>query len=68
MSVLRENVEMDELTLGKIVKAVAKNIALHTNNSMDAMVITPDGRMAVGCHTVMAWRSSLLMVSTSRKF
>ncbi|XP_030847212.1 tripartite motif-containing protein 45-like [Strongylocentrotus purpuratus] len=47
----KENVGMNELTLGKIVNAVAKNIALPTKNSMDAMVITPDGRMAVGCHT-----------------
>ncbi|XP_030845770.1 tripartite motif-containing protein 59-like [Strongylocentrotus purpuratus] len=42
---------MDEITLGKIVSAVAKNIALPTKNSMSAMVRTPDGRMAVGCWT-----------------
>ncbi|XP_030847003.1 tripartite motif-containing protein 2-like [Strongylocentrotus purpuratus] len=47
----KRNVEMDEIALGKIVNAVAKNIALPTKDSMDAMVGTPDGRMAVGCHT-----------------
>eukprot|EP00057_Strongylocentrotus_purpuratus_P012617 XP_011667091.1 PREDICTED: probable RING finger protein 207 homolog [Strongylocentrotus purpuratus] len=43
------NVDMDDLGLGKIVNLVAMNIALPTKNSMNAMVITPDGRMAVGC-------------------
>eukprot|EP00057_Strongylocentrotus_purpuratus_P015146 XP_011669620.1 PREDICTED: tripartite motif-containing protein 45-like [Strongylocentrotus purpuratus] len=42
---------MDELTLGKIVNAVAKNIALPAENSMNTMVRTPDGRMAIGCGT-----------------
>ncbi|XP_030845833.1 E3 ubiquitin-protein ligase TRIM38-like [Strongylocentrotus purpuratus] len=42
-------VGMDELTLGKIVNAVAKNIALPTKNNMNAMIGTPDGRMAVVC-------------------
>ena len=46
----KRNVGMDELGLGKIVNAVAilNNIALPTQNSMSAMVGTPDGRMAVG--------------------
>eukprot|EP00057_Strongylocentrotus_purpuratus_P011038 XP_011665512.1 PREDICTED: tripartite motif-containing protein 45-like [Strongylocentrotus purpuratus] len=48
---LKRNVEMDELTLGKIVNAVAKNIALPAENSMNAMVSTPDGKMAVGYST-----------------
>ncbi|XP_030840883.1 E3 ubiquitin-protein ligase TRIM33-like [Strongylocentrotus purpuratus] len=43
-------VEMDELGLGKIVNAVAKNIALPSKGSMNALVSTPDGRMAVGCN------------------
>ena len=47
----KRNVGMNELGLGKIVNAVAKNIALPTKNSMDAMVSTADGRMAVGCWT-----------------
>eukprot|EP00057_Strongylocentrotus_purpuratus_P011036 XP_011665510.1 PREDICTED: tripartite motif-containing protein 2-like [Strongylocentrotus purpuratus] len=45
------NVGMDELTLGKIVNAVANNIALPAENRMNAMVSTPDGRMAVGYST-----------------
>eukprot|EP00057_Strongylocentrotus_purpuratus_P007326 XP_011661800.1 PREDICTED: tripartite motif-containing protein 59-like [Strongylocentrotus purpuratus] len=47
---LKRNVGMDELGLGKIVNAVAilQNIALPTQNSMSAMVGTPDDRMAVG--------------------
>ena len=45
---LKRNVGKDELDLGEIVNAVAKNIALPTKNSMHAMVSTPDGRMAVG--------------------
>ncbi|XP_030845759.1 tripartite motif-containing protein 45-like [Strongylocentrotus purpuratus] len=44
----KRNVGMDELTLGKIVYAVAKNIVLPNKGSMNAMVSTPDGRMAVG--------------------
>ncbi|XP_030834788.1 tripartite motif-containing protein 45-like [Strongylocentrotus purpuratus] len=47
----KRNVGMDELTLGKIVNTVAKNIALPTKDSMNTMVGTPDGRMAVGCIT-----------------
>eukprot|EP00057_Strongylocentrotus_purpuratus_P013667 XP_011668141.1 PREDICTED: uncharacterized protein LOC105440083 [Strongylocentrotus purpuratus] len=40
---------MDELTLGNIVNSVAKSIALPTSKgSINAMVSTPDGRMAVG--------------------
>ncbi|XP_030847071.1 E3 ubiquitin-protein ligase TRIM33-like [Strongylocentrotus purpuratus] len=46
----KRNIGMDELSLGKIVNAVAKNISLPTKDSMNyAMVSTPDGRMAVGC-------------------
>ncbi|XP_030847107.1 RING finger protein 207-like [Strongylocentrotus purpuratus] len=47
----KRNVGTDELALGKIANAVVKNIALPTKNSMDAMICTPDGRMAVGCYT-----------------
>ena len=47
----KRNGGMDEKALGKIVKAVANNLALPTKNSMAAMVGTPDGRMAVGCLT-----------------
>eukprot|EP00057_Strongylocentrotus_purpuratus_P020811 XP_011675285.1 PREDICTED: uncharacterized protein LOC100893070 [Strongylocentrotus purpuratus] len=47
----KRNVKMDEIALGKIVNAVAKNIDLPTKESMNAMVGTPDGRMAVGCWT-----------------
>ncbi|XP_030840946.1 tripartite motif-containing protein 51-like [Strongylocentrotus purpuratus] len=47
----KRNVGMGELTLGKIVNAVAKNIALPTKRRINSMVSTPDGRMAVGCHT-----------------
>ncbi|XP_030847104.1 uncharacterized protein LOC115926489 [Strongylocentrotus purpuratus] len=47
----KRNVGLDKLALGKIVNAVANNIALPTKNSMEDMVATPDGRMAVGCST-----------------
>eukprot|EP00057_Strongylocentrotus_purpuratus_P019763 XP_011674237.1 PREDICTED: tripartite motif-containing protein 45-like [Strongylocentrotus purpuratus] len=47
----KSNVGMDELVLGKIVNTVAKNIALPAKDSMKAAVVTPGGRMAVGCHT-----------------
>ncbi|XP_030845764.1 tripartite motif-containing protein 45-like [Strongylocentrotus purpuratus] len=47
----KRNVGMDELTIGKIVNAVAKNIALPAENRMNAVVSTPDGRMAVGYGT-----------------
>eukprot|EP00057_Strongylocentrotus_purpuratus_P025555 XP_011680029.1 PREDICTED: tripartite motif-containing protein 7-like [Strongylocentrotus purpuratus] len=47
----KRNVGMDELGLGKIKNEIAKNIALPTKDSMNTMVCTPDGRMAVGCHT-----------------
>ncbi|XP_030847015.1 RING finger protein 207-like [Strongylocentrotus purpuratus] len=47
----KRNVGVDEKALGKIVNAIAKNIALPTKDSMAAMVSTPDGRMAVGCWT-----------------
>ncbi|XP_030832213.1 tripartite motif-containing protein 2-like [Strongylocentrotus purpuratus] len=43
------NVGIDELGLGKIVNAIAKSIALPRKSNMNAMVSTPDGRMAVGC-------------------
>ena len=43
------NVGMDELGLGKIVNTVEKNIVLPTKDSMNSMVSTPGGRMAVGC-------------------
>ncbi|XP_011668848.2 RING finger protein 207-like [Strongylocentrotus purpuratus] len=47
----KRNVGMDVLALGRIVNAVAKNIALPTKNNMIALVSTPDGRMAVaGCN------------------
>nr|XP_054762212.1 E3 ubiquitin-protein ligase TRIM33-like [Lytechinus pictus] len=45
------NVGKDELGLGKIVNEVVQNVALPTVNSMDTMVSTSDGRMAVGCYT-----------------
>eukprot|EP00057_Strongylocentrotus_purpuratus_P024178 XP_011678652.1 PREDICTED: E3 ubiquitin-protein ligase TRIM56-like [Strongylocentrotus purpuratus] len=47
----KRNVGVDEKALGKIVNAIAKNIALPTKDSMNDMVGTPDGRMAVGCDT-----------------
>ncbi|XP_030847017.1 tripartite motif-containing protein 45-like [Strongylocentrotus purpuratus] len=47
----KRNVGMKEEALGKIVIAVAKTIALPTKDSMDAMVSTPDCKMAVGCCT-----------------
>ncbi|XP_063965576.1 tripartite motif-containing protein 59-like [Lytechinus pictus] len=43
------NVRKDELDFGKIVNVVAKDVALPTKDSMNVMVSTPDGRMAVGC-------------------
>ncbi|XP_041480661.1 tripartite motif-containing protein 2-like [Lytechinus variegatus] len=43
------HVRNDELDLGKIVNVVAKDVELPTNDSMNVMVNTPDGRMAVGC-------------------
>nr|XP_054762211.1 E3 ubiquitin-protein ligase TRIM39-like [Lytechinus pictus] len=45
------NIGQDELGLGKIVNEVVKNVALPSKNSMDTMVSTSDGRMAVGCWT-----------------
>ncbi|XP_041480728.1 uncharacterized protein LOC121428189 [Lytechinus variegatus] len=45
------HVRKDELELGKIVNMVAKDVALPTKDSMNAMVSTPDGRMAVGGRT-----------------
>nr|XP_054762118.1 putative tripartite motif-containing protein 51G [Lytechinus pictus] len=60
----KRNVGVDELGLGKIVNVVERNVALPTNktfdvknvalpakNIMNAMVSTPDGRMAVGYST-----------------
>eukprot|EP00057_Strongylocentrotus_purpuratus_P017456 XP_011671930.1 PREDICTED: tripartite motif-containing protein 45-like [Strongylocentrotus purpuratus] len=47
----QRNGGVDEKALGKIVNAVAKNIALPNWNGMDDMVGTSDGRMAVGCWT-----------------
>ncbi|XP_030834789.1 tripartite motif-containing protein 2-like [Strongylocentrotus purpuratus] len=47
----QRNVGMDDISLGQIVNAVAKNIALPNEGRMYAMVSTPDGRMAVGCST-----------------
>ncbi|XP_030845760.1 tripartite motif-containing protein 2-like [Strongylocentrotus purpuratus] len=49
--IFKRNGGMEELTLGKIVNGVAKSIALPSKDSMNAMVSTPDGRMAVGCRT-----------------
>eukprot|EP00057_Strongylocentrotus_purpuratus_P011034 XP_011665508.1 PREDICTED: uncharacterized protein LOC105438864 [Strongylocentrotus purpuratus] len=49
--IFKRNGRMEELTLGKIVNGVAKSIALPSKDSMNAMVSTPDGRMAVGCRT-----------------
>eukprot|EP00057_Strongylocentrotus_purpuratus_P018224 XP_011672698.1 PREDICTED: tripartite motif-containing protein 59-like [Strongylocentrotus purpuratus] len=54
----KRNVGMDEPGIGKIVNAVAKDIALPTKNSMNAMVSTPEGRMAVGC-----WRGGVEIFS-----
>ncbi|XP_054775317.2 E3 ubiquitin-protein ligase TRIM31-like [Lytechinus pictus] len=42
------NVENDKLELGKIVNVPGVHIVLPRNNSMNTMVCTPDGRMAVG--------------------
>ncbi|XP_063971515.1 tripartite motif-containing protein 2-like [Lytechinus pictus] len=47
-SSFERNIGKDELGLGKIVNEVVKNISLPTKNSMNAMINTPDGRMAVG--------------------
>ncbi|XP_063960422.1 transcription intermediary factor 1-beta-like [Lytechinus pictus] len=47
----KRNVGDDELGLGKIVNVVKRKIALPTKSSMNVMVSTPDGRMAVGCST-----------------
>ncbi|XP_041457387.1 tripartite motif-containing protein 2-like [Lytechinus variegatus] len=48
-SIFERNVGKDELGLGKIVNEILKSIALPSKDSMNAMVNTPDGRMAVGC-------------------
>nr|XP_054773327.1 E3 ubiquitin-protein ligase TRIM31-like [Lytechinus pictus] len=48
-SSFERNIGKDELGLGKIVKEVVKNTSLPTKNSMNVMINTPDGRMAVGC-------------------
>ncbi|XP_063971511.1 tripartite motif-containing protein 59-like [Lytechinus pictus] len=50
-SMFERNIEKDELDLGKIVNAhvlVVKSIAFPPKISMNAMINTPDGRMAVG--------------------
>ncbi|XP_030840937.1 E3 ubiquitin-protein ligase TRIM31-like [Strongylocentrotus purpuratus] len=48
----KRNVRTDELTLGKIVNAIAKNIALpNRKDNIHSMVSTPDSRMAVGRST-----------------
>ncbi|XP_063960913.1 tripartite motif-containing protein 2-like [Lytechinus pictus] len=44
------NIGKDELGLGQIVNVVVKNFILLTQDSMNALVSTPDGRMAVGCN------------------
>nr|XP_054762191.1 tripartite motif-containing protein 2-like [Lytechinus pictus] len=58
--VFKRNIGNNELGLGKIVNNVVlpsynidnvKNVALPAKNSMNAMVGTPDGRMAVGYGT-----------------
>nr|XP_054775340.1 E3 ubiquitin-protein ligase TRIM31-like [Lytechinus pictus] len=43
-----KNVENDTLELGKIVYVTGVHIVLPRNNSMNTMVCTPDGGMAVG--------------------
>nr|XP_054765815.1 protein PML-like [Lytechinus pictus] len=48
-SIFERNVGKDELGLGKIVNVVVKSITLPIKDSMNAIVNTPDGRMAVGC-------------------
>ncbi|XP_063971512.1 tripartite motif-containing protein 3-like [Lytechinus pictus] len=48
-SSFERNIGKDELGLGKIIEVV-KSITLPTKNSMNAMINTPDGRMAVGCN------------------
>ncbi|XP_063960421.1 E3 ubiquitin-protein ligase TRIM31-like [Lytechinus pictus] len=46
------NAGVDELGLGKIVNVVERNnVSLPAMSSMNVMVSTPDGRMAVGCST-----------------
>ncbi|XP_030834609.1 uncharacterized protein LOC115921349 [Strongylocentrotus purpuratus] len=47
----KRDVGMGGIALGRIVNAVAKNIALPTKESMSAMAGTPGGSMAVGCCT-----------------
>ncbi|XP_063951895.1 E3 ubiquitin-protein ligase TRIM33-like [Lytechinus pictus] len=49
-SSFERNIGKDELGLGKIVNEHVKSIALPTKDSMNAIVNTPDGRMAVGCY------------------
>ncbi|XP_041455846.1 tripartite motif-containing protein 2-like [Lytechinus variegatus] len=49
-SIFERNVGKDGLGLGKIVNVVVKSIALPTKDSMNAMINTPNGRMAVGCN------------------
>ncbi|XP_063960400.1 uncharacterized protein LOC129267622 [Lytechinus pictus] len=49
--VFKRNIGKNELGLGKIFNAVDTNIAFSTEDSMNAMVRTPDGMMAVGCAT-----------------
>ncbi|XP_054765862.2 uncharacterized protein LOC129272773 [Lytechinus pictus] len=50
-SIFERNIGKDELGLGKIVNEVVKSITLPIKDSMNAIVNTPDGRMAVGCYT-----------------
>ncbi|XP_041471992.1 tripartite motif-containing protein 2-like [Lytechinus variegatus] len=45
------NIGKDELGLGQIVNVIEKNVTLPTEGSLSDMVITPDGRMTVGCWT-----------------
>ncbi|XP_041457388.1 uncharacterized protein LOC121409538 [Lytechinus variegatus] len=49
-SIFERNVGKDELGLGKIVNEILKSITLPTKDSMNVMINTPDGRMAVGCN------------------
>ncbi|XP_041457376.1 E3 ubiquitin-protein ligase TRIM33-like [Lytechinus variegatus] len=49
-SSFERNIGKDELDLGKIVTVAIKSIALPTKDSMNVMINTPDGRMAVGCN------------------
>ncbi|XP_063960499.1 tripartite motif-containing protein 2-like [Lytechinus pictus] len=46
----KRNVGVDNLSLGKIVNVLKRNVALPTKDIMNAMFSTPDGRMAVGCN------------------